>query len=172
MNSVMLQIRQLQESDSINELTALLHRAYARLGEMGLNYTAVDQSPEVTANRIRGGHCFVAAAGSKIVGTIVVHPPYEENECEYFTRPGVAVAHQLAVEPEHQGNGIGRLLLQRAEQWAKESDFSELVMDTAEQATHLVELYAGLGYHRVGLVQWPGKVYCSVVFSKCVATNS
>jgi GNAT superfamily N-acetyltransferase len=168
----MLHIRQFQESDSITELTSLLHRAYARLGNMGLNYTAVDQTPEVTAKRIRGGNCFVVEAGTKLVGTIVAQPTYAENECEYFTRPGVAAAHQFAVDPEHQGSGIGRMLLQRAEQWAKESGFAELAMDTAEQATHLIDLYARLGYQHVGWVQWPGKVYRSVVLSKHLATNA
>lgn len=168
----MLQIRQLQDSDSIAELTSLLHRAYARLGKMGLNYTAVDQSSEVTAQRIRGGNCFVASAGAKLVGTIVVHPTDAENTCEYFTRSGVAAAHQFAVDPEHQAAGIGRMLLQRAERWAKESGFTELAMDTAEQATHLVELYAHLGYRHVAWVQWPGKVYRSVVLSKHLAASA
>ena len=55
----LLQIRQFQDVDSIVELTSLLHKAYARLGDMGLNYTAVDQTPEVTAKRMLGGVCFV-----------------------------------------------------------------------------------------------------------------
>lgn len=168
----MLQIRQLQDSDSLTELTSLLHRAYARLGNMGLNYTAVDQTPEVTAKRIRGGNCFVVSAGAKLVGTIVVQPTYAENKCEYFTRSGVAAAHQFAVDPEHQGAGIGRMLLQRAEQWAKESGFVELAMDTAEQATHLIELHARLGSRHVTWVRWPGKVYRSVVLSKHLATSA
>jgi GNAT superfamily N-acetyltransferase len=168
----MLLIRQFQESDSIDELTSLLHRAYARLGKMGLNYTAVDQSPAVTAKRIRGGHCFVVTAGPKLVGTIVAQPTYAKNDCAYFTRPGVAAAHQFGVDPEHQGLGIGRMLLQRAEQWARESGFAELAMDTAEPATHLVELYTRLGYRRVDWVQWPGKVYRSVVLSKRLVTDA
>ncbi|MDM4768560.1 GNAT family N-acetyltransferase [Pelomonas sp. SE-A7] len=168
----MLEIRKLQESDSILGLTLLLHRAYARLGAMGLNYTAVDQAPEVTEKRIRGGNCFVVASGSKLVGTIVVHPTYVENACEYFTRSGVAAAHQFAVDPEHQGAGIGRMLLQRAERWAKEAGFVELAIDTAEQATHLVELYERLGYRHVGWVQWPGKVYRSMVLSKPLVANA
>jgi GNAT superfamily N-acetyltransferase len=168
----MLLIRKFEESDSIVELTSLLHRAYVRLGDMGLNYTAVDQAPEVTAKRIRGGNCFVVEAHSKLVGTIVVQPTYAENKCEYFTRPGVAAAHQFAVDPEHQGAGIGRMLLRRAEQWAAESGFAELAMDTAEEATHLMELYARLGYHHVSWVQWPGKVYRSVVLSKRLAASA
>ena len=139
---------------------------------MGLNYTAVDQTPEVTAKRIQGGQCFVVASGSELVGTIVVQPTYEKNECEYFTRPQVAAAHQFAIHPDHQGKGIGRMLLEHAERWAAQSGFTELAIDTAEQATHLVDLYSRLGYRHVGWVQWPGKVYRSVILSKPLATNA
>lgn len=162
----MLDIRLLDNSDSVPDITALLHRAYARLGGMGLNYTAVDQSPEVTAKRIRGGTCFVATMDDTLVGTIVVQPTYAQNECDYFTRPGVAAAHQFAVEPTRQGLGIGRSLLSKAEEWATDQGFRELAMDTAEQATHLIDLYKGLGYRHVDWVQWTGKVYRSVVLSK------
>lgn len=139
---------------------------------MGLNYTAVDQSPEVTAQRISGGRCFVATKEDALVGTIVVQPTYAENECEYFTRPGVAAAHQFAVDPDQQGLGIGRSLLAKAEEWAASSGFRELAMDTAEQATHLIDLYRGLGYRHVGWVQWTGKAYRSVVLSKPLGQNA
>ena len=89
----------------------------------------------------------MVADGTELVGTIVAQPTYAENDCAYFTRHGVAAVHQFAVHPEHQGSGIGRMLLQRAEQWARDSGFVELAMDTAEQATHFVELYTRLGYH-------------------------
>lgn len=162
----MLQIRPFSSTDSIVEITFLLHRAYARLGDMGLNYTAVDQSTDVTAKRMSGGQCFIAEWSGALAGTIVAQPTYKTNECEYFTRPGVAAAHQFAVEPSLQGHGIGRALLTAAETWALEGGFHEIAMDTAEQATHLIELYEGLGYRRVSWVQWSGKVYRSVVLSK------
>ena len=168
----MLRVRTFEESDSIHDLTALLHRAYAQLGSMGLNYTAVDQTAEVTAKRIQGGQCFVVANGSTLVGTIVVQPTYEKNECEYFMRPQVAAAHQFAVDPGHQGKGMGRMLLEHAEKWAAQSGFNELAIDTAEQATHLVELYSRLGYRHVSWGQWPGKVYRSVVLSKSLPAKS
>lgn len=162
----MPQVRLISESDSMVELTHLLHRAYARLGELGLNYTAVDQSAQVTAKRIQGGICYVATFAGALVGTIVVQPTYSQNDCDYFTRPGVAAVHQFAVEPDQQRLGIGRLLLATAESWARENGFHELAMDTAEQATHLIAFYSRLGYEHVGWVQWPGKVYRSVVLSK------
>ena len=159
-------IRPIAESDSILELTQLLHRAYARLGAMGLNYTAVDQSPDVTARRLGSGTCLVATEAGRLVGTILFHPTYASNDCDYFTRAGVGCIHQFAVEPGLQGGGLGRRLLEQAEALAREQGFREVAMDTAEQATHLVEFYARLGYAEVGTVQWPGKVYRSVVLSK------
>lgn len=74
-----VEIRDIAAGDSIEALTRLLHSAYARLGDMGLNYTAVDQSALTTAERIKGNHSFVAAADGEIVGTIVVKPPKEHR---------------------------------------------------------------------------------------------
>ena len=162
----MLQIRPFSSIDSIVAITFLLHRADPRLGDMGLNYTAVNQSTDVTAKRMSGGQCLIAEWSGALAGTIVAQPTYKTNECEYFTRPGVAAAHQFAVEPSLQGHGIGRALLTAAETWALEGGFHEIAMDTAEQATHLIELYEGLGYRRVSWVQWSGKVYQSVLLSK------
>ncbi len=76
-------VRELSPNDSIEQLTELLHRAYAQLATMGLNFTATDQSAEVTAKRIAGGQCFVAEVDQKVVGTIVVQPTYEKSDCEY-----------------------------------------------------------------------------------------
>ena len=162
----MLIIRALTPQDSIEALTDLLHRAYAPLGAMGLNYTAVDQTPEVTAQRLAGGQCYVAQWAGVLAGTIVVKPTYSDNDCEYFTKDGVAAVHQFGVEPSLQGKGIGRQLLLHCEAWAKARGFRELAMDTAEVAHHLIALYNRLGYAQVGHVQWSGKVYRSVVLSK------
>ena len=164
-----LELRTFGPGDSIVELTQLLHRAYARLGAMGLNYTAVDQSPDVTAKRLGSGTCYVATRGGQLVGTILVHPTYATNDCAWFTRPGVACVHQFAVDPSLQGGGVGRRLLQRAEDWARAHGFAEVAMDTAEPATHLVDFYTRLGYETVDTVQWPGKVYRSVVLRKRLA---
>jgi len=165
----MLNIRPLTPADSIDDLTALLHRAYARLAAMGLNYTAVDQTPQVTRERMAGGTCYIATWHGALAGTIVVAPHDVEDECAYFAQPGVASAQQFAVDTPHQGRGIGRRLLERAEQWAREHGHREIALDTAEQATHLIALYTRLGYRPVSQVRRAGKVYRSIVFSKPLA---
>lgn len=150
----------------MEELTELIHRAYAPLGKRGLNFTSVDQSPVVTKERIGWGTCFVAVVGPELVGTIVVRGTHTNSDCPDFNRPGVATMHQFAVSPARQGTGIGSSLLSRAESWAKENGFAELLLDTAEPATELIEYYQHHGYQQVTTVQWPGKTYRSVVMRK------
>lgn len=162
----MVSIRPLARDDSLAAVTQLLHRAYARLGASGLNFTAVNQSEAVTANRIHGGHCLVAKWSGMLVGTVLAKPTDQTSECEYFRRTGVATLNQFAVDPGHQGRRIGRALIDASEEWALSNGHCELALDTAEPARHLVELYLTRGFVLVGHVQWPGKTYRSIVMSK------
>ena len=162
-------IRRFGASDSIEELTGLLHRAYAALGTMGLNYTAVDQEESVTRRRVDRGDCFVASCGDVLIGTITVYRQGTLNVCEWYRKPGTAVFGQFAVAPSHQGKGIGGRLLDVAERRALEWGATDLACDTAEPATHLIDWYARRGYREVDHVQWEGKTYRSVVMSKPLA---
>jgi GNAT superfamily N-acetyltransferase len=165
-------IRPLQPSDSIEALTALLHRAYAPLGAMGLNYTAVDQSVDTTAGRFAGGHGLVAEQDGVIVGTVVVNGPLDAADkpdargCAWYLRRDVAHLHQLAVEPTAQGQGIGSALIAACERWALAQGYRALALDTAMPAAHLRRRYAALGYAEVGDVQWSGKRYRTVIMVK------
>lgn len=117
-------IRQIGPTDSVEELAELLHRAYAPLGKMGLNYTAIDQSLGTTIERINAGFCLVATEEGRLIGTIVVEPTGKKDaECPYFAKPGVASAHQMAVAPDRQRRGIGTRLLEAAEAWARSNGF-------------------------------------------------
>ena len=159
-------IRLLAAGDSLALLTDLLHRAYAPLGARSLNYTAVDQTVETTAHRVSLGTCAVLTLGETIVGTITVRAPKADSDCTWYRLPHVAIAQQFAVEPAHQGMGLGAQLMDWAEAWARSNGYSEIAVDTAEPAAHLVAYYANRGYSSVDAVQWPGKTYRSVILSK------
>ena len=159
-------MRTLSPSDSIGELTELLHLAYAPLAAMGLNYTAADQTIATTRARVNAGTCFIAESDGNILGTIVVESPKDDPECPYFAQRHVASAHQWAVLPSHQRTGIGSRLLRHAEAWARANGYSELALDTAEPAQQLVTLYERRGYKRVGVVQGAGKRYRSIFMAK------
>lgn len=162
-------IRPLHPTDSLEALTALLHRAYAPLGALGLNYTAVDQTVEVTRRRCAVGVCFVAADGERIVGTVTVAGPADlsgqawAEQTPWFRRRDTAHLHQLAVEPARQGGGLGRRLLAQCVDWSRARGLRYLALDTAVPAAHLRRAYAKFGYIEADEIQWPGKHYRSTV---------
>lgn len=163
-------IRPLVEADSLEELTGLLHRAYAELGAMGFRYRAVDQSPEVTRSRIARGECFVAHHAGRLVATALLLPPGQHVEpCAWYERAGVAVLSQFAVEPSFQRRGWGSQMIEHLEARAAARGWSELSIDTSEGAKHLIGLYERRGYRHVGYAQWSHTNYRSVLLSKRLA---
>jgi predicted N-acetyltransferase YhbS len=159
-------IRPLLADDSLVELTNLLHRAYARLAQMGLRYMATHQGVEVTRKRVEQGQCFVALEGGAICGTIVFKDASQTSGCPWYDRVDVASIGQFAVEPGLQGNGLGRRLMALAEERALTSGARELALDTAEPATHLVDWYGRLGYRHIEYADWGHTNYRSVIMSK------
>src|SRR5947209_9081328 len=105
-----VEIRLLEEDDSIAELTQLLHRAYRPLAEQGMRYVASWQDDEITRKRIAGGECYLALAGDRLAGTILFYDAERTEGCPWYDRPDVASFHQFAVEPDLQRAGIGARL--------------------------------------------------------------
>jgi GNAT superfamily N-acetyltransferase len=168
-----IEIRELQASDSLEALTALLHASYASLAEQGWNFTAVDQPVHVTRERLTGAQGFVAELDGRLVGTVAIRHPKRPGEAyiadpppPLYTTPGTAILSQLAVHPDCRGQGVGERLIDAAEAWAAAQGFAQIALDTAEPATALRRRYERRGYVTVGGVQWQGKTYASVLMSK------
>jgi ribosomal protein S18 acetylase RimI-like enzyme len=161
-----VKIRLLEPDDSIGDLTDMIHRAYAVLGDMGYNYTAVDQPVWVTRERIEEGECWVVEEGDRIIATCILSYPFPNHENEYFSVDGHAYINQLAVEPEFQNRGIAGLLLDHLEQRARDEGAPDIGLDTAEKAKHLIDFYKRRGYTIVDTIQYYGKTYKSVIMSK------
>lgn len=161
-------VRAVMPSDDIDALTSLLHRAYAGLGAMGFNYTAVDQTPEVTRKRLAKGLGLVAVAHGLIVGTVTFHYPRAVGGTPWLERTDVAHFGQFAVDPDLQKRGIGAMLLDHVEVAARVAHATEVALDTAEGAKHLIRWYGQRGYRPIEVVQWRGKTYRSVIMSKTV----
>lgn len=169
--------RRLAPSDSIMEMTRLLHRAYAKQVAMGLQPLAGRQTPEVTEQRVFSGECYVAVdhaasiqsrTGQKLVGTILFHEVEESQGPPWFAKPEVASFSQLAVDPDYQGCGIGRMLMDLVEQRARETGAKELALSMAEPDRELYEFYLKRGYRFIENWKWPYTNYRSAILSKSI----
>lgn len=133
----------------------LLHAAYARNLQAGMNFTAAtmtsDQGGSVLArHRVWGGY-----VGSDLVATFTLRQDDEGWHVNF-----------LGVHPAYQRLGCGKLALSEAEAQARSLGVQVLLLDTAEVHPWLLEYYQRQGYLICGQKQWPGKAYRSVCFHK------
>lgn len=162
-----IKIRLWRDSDDIEALTALLHESYRALAEMGLRYLATHQDATVTQERIDTGECYIALLKKQLVGTLVVtYPRRVDSDCAWYQQDGISKIGQFAVRPMIQKLGIGTQLLDHAELRAKAMGAREIAIDTAEPATHLIEMYKKRGYRFIQTAQWKVTNYRSVIYSK------
>jgi GNAT superfamily N-acetyltransferase len=152
--------------DSYEQLTAMLHRAFSRLGMMGLNCTCVDQDVTVTRKRVQAGECFVVVSRGRIVGTMTLYAQDASSPCAHYRRADIATVRQLAIDPSWQGRGIGKSLLAYAEHWAMVHGYAQLALDTPHPARHLVTFYQHQGFRLVDTMRFAGKVYDSAILTK------
>ena len=162
-------IRALRPTDSLEEITELLHRAYNPLADAGLRYLASHQSVDQTRGRLeRAAGAYVAELGGRLVGTIKWNRgrPEDAEGPLIYREARVAIFGQFAVEPALQRHGIGLLLLNQVFVEAKQTGCVEVALDTAEGAAHLIRWYERLGFQFVEHTQWKVTNYRSVVMSR------
>jgi ribosomal protein S18 acetylase RimI-like enzyme len=117
----------------VPRLTELARAAYEhyvpRLGgpprPMTDDYAEVVRSHQVT----------VAERGGEIVGLVVLGVGAEG----FFV-------DNVAVDPSHQGTGVGKALLEYAELAAREAGFDSIYLYTHERMVENLALYARIGY--------------------------
>jgi ribosomal protein S18 acetylase RimI-like enzyme len=84
---------------------------------------------------IAEGRVTVVDTGERIVGVLVLLP-----------QPDTMLLDNIAVAPEAQGSGVGRLLLDHAEAAARRAGFATLTLYTNELMAENIALYLRRGY--------------------------
>ena len=167
LNNTEYSIRLFDESrDSVEELTELLHRAYKRLADMGLNFIATFQSVEYTRNYFKKGECYILESNNKLLGTVFYYTSMWDDAPEIFKMSDSVLIGKFAVEPELQNKGLGSKLMDFVEEHANKNNKKRVVLDTSEKALHLIDYYNKRGYKYVHHWQWPDVNYKSVILSK------
>jgi ribosomal protein S18 acetylase RimI-like enzyme len=87
----------------------------------------------------------VAEEGGKVIGY-----SYAALEgYDYMTLRGPAgILHDIIVEPEHRGRGVGRLLVEAILEYLKSRGAPRVLLSTAEQNEPAQRLFAGMGFRR------------------------
>ncbi|MFC9589853.1 GNAT family N-acetyltransferase [Streptomyces sp. NPDC056944] len=169
--SATVQVRRFRDGDSVEQLTLLLHRAYADHAAAGRVFFASYQSPQDTQHRLSKGECWIATDGNAVVGTVTVSAPHA-TPAGYPAPQGGGSFWQLAVEPSQRGTGLGQRLLALAESRIAALGSTQVVIDTSSQATDLVDWYRRRGYAPIGTWRWDVTNYDSIVLMKNLPTST
>lgn len=78
---------------------------------------------------------FLAVEDGELVGCVFAKP-----------QPGSLYVGKLAVWPHRQGRGIGRRLMQAAEDFGRQTGHASLELDTRIELTENHEAFAALGF--------------------------
>ncbi len=151
--------------DNVAEITQVLHRAYAELASMGFRYVATWQDDAVTLARLERGVAFLAKIDTRVVGTATLyfHTP---ARCAWYEQDNVAYFGQFGIDPDFQRQGVGTRLMNAIEAEAIQQGYSNLALDTAREARHLVSLYERLGFQFIQEVDWEQTNYTSIIMNK------
>ncbi|MBI1300532.1 MAG: GNAT family N-acetyltransferase [Alphaproteobacteria bacterium] len=89
---------------------------------------------------------FVARLDGVICGSCQLVKPPANNEAQ-------RIAVQLTTNfmaPWARGHGLARMIVEKAEEYAKKSGFEVINLDIRETLEHAIKLYESMGYQRIG----------------------
>lgn len=125
-------VRRATESD-IPEIRHVIREAYKRyvprIGQLPAPMT------DNYSSKIAEGHVWVLMVAAELAGVLVLKPESTHMLLE-----------NVAVKPERQGEGFGRLLIHFAEARARESGYREIQLYTNVAMHENLALYPTLGY--------------------------
>ena len=99
---------------------------------------------------------FAYRDGDEVLGIVVLNEWQDEEygDINWSTSDDDKniVVHRLAVRPDQQGKGLGRKLMDFAEQWARENEYAAIRLDTYSQNPRNQRFYLNRGYTDLGPV--------------------
>jgi len=123
------------EATDARALAACIDAAYAQYADRISDLPSVSDG---CAEDIANNQVWVAVQGDNLVAGLVL-----------IAGDGVMKLANLAVHPDHGGMGLGRKLIELAENEAKRQGFSEMHLNTHVDMPENVRLYQHLGWAEI-----------------------
>ena len=115
-------------------------------------------SKQVFLNDIEQKELYVLLHENSVIGTVVVST-YMDDEyipIKWLTKNKNNIyIHRLAVHPNFQGNGYAQKLMAFAENYARQSSFTSIRLDTFSQNKGNQKFYEARGYQKLGDIFFP-----------------
>jgi GNAT superfamily N-acetyltransferase len=101
-------------------------------------------------------NCFVAVEDGRIVGQVEakLHPPFESARFQTIAELADfrGEVNSLGVLSSHRRRGIGKALMEAAEEWLRGRGARVVILDTFLRSPESVPFYESIGYERVSVI--------------------
>lgn len=162
------------EHPDLEELFPIYVSAKMELERKGIfQWTNNYPTRDIIENDLRQGVLHLLKEGSEIIGAINLS---EEQEKEYqsiqwkFTRGKILVIHRLVICPQHQRQGYASKLMDFAEDFAREKDYSSIRLDAYSDNQGVLGFYKKREYFIRGEVYFPEREHPFFCMEKEVDT--
>jgi ribosomal protein S18 acetylase RimI-like enzyme len=115
-------------------------------------------NPSAFENDIKRNELYVLEIDEHVKGTIVISTLMDEEyvPIKWLTENNNNIyIHRLAIHPELQGKGYAQQLMDFAEHFAIENNYSSIRLDTFSQNKRNQKFYELRGYKRLGDIYFP-----------------
>ncbi len=143
--------------DEIDAIIALTKRCGTHMRENGIDQWDENYPDYASISTdLKTETLFVFREDEVILGIVVLNESQDEeyNQISWMTdyEARNLVVHRLAVDPIHQGKGIARMLMNHAENYARQNQYDSIRLDTFSQNTRNQRFYTNRGYTDLGSV--------------------
>ncbi len=140
-----MQIRPIQPAEH-RAAGELIVRAYT-----GVSHDIGAYGPvlaDVASRVADGARVLVAVDDDALLGCVTYVPPGLESELTEWEDPEACGIRMLAVEPEQQGRGVGRALVEACIGEAARDAAPRMILHTTDRMPAAHQLYRGMGFVR------------------------
>jgi ribosomal protein S18 acetylase RimI-like enzyme len=157
-NKMNIQLKQ-ANPDHLDTIMDVYLRCKKDLDEKGLlQWNEVYPSREYFEEEMTDGNLYVLMIDENIAGSATLN---EWQSPEWSEIPWKLenewVIHALFLDPLQQGNGLGKIFMEKCEEFAREKGFESIRLDAYSRNTGANYLYEKMGYEYRGSVYFTSK---------------
>lgn len=149
----------------IEEICRMIKKVTADLDNKGIfQWDTIYPDKKTLTKDIEQQWLYVYEEDNQLKGIVVLNEEQDEaynTLCWKFNDDKILIVHRLCISPEYQGQGIGKVLMQYAEDYARQSGYGAVRLDAFTKNPISCKLYETIGYIKVGTVTFrKGLFFC------------
>ena len=152
---------ELAEINDINDIMKMIHDcANDLIGKNIFQWNEKYPSRDIFLSDIEKKNLFILKNNSGIIGCIALshEKDIEYNDVKWLTKDDKNLyVHRLAVDPKFQKKGIGKLLMDFAEDYARNNKFISVRLDTFSKNERNNRFYKSRKYTKLDDVYFPNQ---------------